>query len=520
LFESLSNALQRVFSQWGKERLLTAENIRAGLEEIRKALLEADVHIEVARDLTEAVQKRAIGQEVIAAVKPAEQIVKVFADVLTEAMHGEPLKIPVLPGQPAVVMMVGLQGSGKTTTTAKLARKLKRQGRRPLLVAADTRRPAAITQLQVLGKSLEIPVHAEEGPGNEERAPQICAAAVARARKEGHDVVLLDTAGRLHIDAPLMEELARVEKLAAPHVTFLVCDSMAGQDAYASARDFHGKLRLDGVILTKLDGDTRGGAAISVKQVTGKPIVYVGTGERVEDLDDFHAERMASRILGMGDVVSLVEKAQEVVDEEEAAEAAERLLKAQFTLEDFLNQLRAIRKMGPLKGLLKMMPGQIGQAFEQANVQEKELGRVEAAILSMTPEERRNPQLLDANRRRRVARGSGNELSVVNQLIRQHEQMRDMMKRMQGGGMLSKLGKLFGGGGGDAGGLGGLAGMGGGGGFPGFGGGGGGGRSQQELLAQLQRGGGTAVKDPDEEARRRAARKREKEARKKNRKRR
>ncbi|MBL8842588.1 MAG: signal recognition particle protein [Planctomycetes bacterium] len=516
MFESLSNALQRVFSKWGKDRLLTADNIRDGLEEIRKALLEADVHFEAARALVEQVTARAIGQEVIASVKPAEQIIKLFSDVLTETMRGEPPKIPLLAGQPAVVMMVGLQGSGKTTTTAKLARRLKRQGRKPLLVAADTRRPAAITQLQVLGKSLDLPVHAEEGPGNEERAPQICANAVARAKKEGFDVVLLDTAGRLHIDGPLMDELARVEKLTAPHATFLVCDAMAGQDAYGSAREFHGKLRLDAVILTKLDGDTRGGAAISVKQVTGKPIAFVGTGERPEDLDEFHAERMASRILGMGDVVSLVEKAQEVIDQDEAEEAAERLLKAQFTLEDFLNQLRAIRKMGPLKGLLKMMPGQIGQAFEQANVQEKELGRVEAAILSMTPEERRRPELLDANRRRRIARGSGNEPQVVNQLIRQHEQMRDMMKRMQGGGMLSKLGKLFGGGGGDpAGAMQGMPGM------PGSGGGFGG-RGQQEMLAKLARGGGeTAVtKDPDEEARRRAARKREKEARKKNRKRR
>ncbi len=513
MFESLSNALQRVFSKWGKDRLLTEENIRAGLEEIRKALLEADVHFDVARQLVDEVSRRAIGQEVIASVKPAEQIVKLFSDVLTEAMAGDPPKIPALAGQPAVVMMVGLQGSGKTTTTSKLARRLKRQGRRPLLVAADTRRPAAITQLQVLGKALEIAVHAEEGPGNEERAPQICANAVARARKEGFDVVLLDTAGRLHIDAPLMDELARIEQLTHPHATFLVCDAMAGQDAYTSARDFHGKLRLDAVILTKLDGDTRGGAAISVKQVTGKPIAYVGTGERPEDLDEFHADRMASRILGMGDVVSLVEKAQEVVDADEAEEAAERLLKAQFTLDDFLGQLRTIKKMGSVKGILKMLPGQFGQAFEATGAHEKELDRIEAAILSMTPQERRRPELLDANRRRRVARGSGTEFSVVNQLLQQHAQMRDMMKRFQSGGMLSKLGKLFGGGGGDeAAAMGGMAGM------PGMAGKSP--RAQQEMLAKLAASTTTVVKDPDEEARRRAARKREKEARKKNRKRR
>jgi len=512
LFESLSNALQRVFSRWGKERQLTAENIAAGLEEIRKALLEADVHFEVAKSLTETVTQRAVGQEVIASVQPAQQIIKLFSDVLAETMKGAAPAIPVPHGRPAVVMMVGLQGSGKTTTTAKLARRLRKQGRRPLLVAADTRRPAAITQLQVLGKSLDIAVHAEEGPGNEERAPQICANAVARAKKEGHDVVLLDTAGRLHIDAPLMEELARVEKLCAPDVTYLVCDSMAGQDAYASARDFHGKLRLDAVILTKLDGDTRGGAAISVKQVTGKPIAYVGTGERVEDLDEFHAERMASRVLGMGDVVGLVEKAQEAIDQDEAEAAAERLMKSQFTLEDFLGQLRAIKRMGPLKGIMKMMPGGLGDALEQAGGQEEALARIEASILSMTPEERRNPALLDASRRRRVARGAGTEVAVVNQLLRQHEQMREMMKRFQSGGFFSKLGKLFGGGG-DPSGMAGLGGLG----SPG----GGDARRQQEMLSKLSRGGdAVAVKDPDEEARRRAARKREKEARKKNRKRR
>jgi signal recognition particle subunit SRP54 len=503
VFESLSNALQRVFSAWGKERQLTAENVRAGLEEIRKALLEADVHFEVARDLIAEVTKRAVGQEVIGSVQPAQQIVKVFSDVLTEAMAGEPPKLPALPNQPAVVMMVGLQGSGKTTTTAKLARRLQRQGRRPLLVAADTRRPAAIRQLQVLGETLALPVHAEEGPDNAERAPEICAAAVARARKEGHDVVLLDTAGRLHIDAPLMEELARIEKKTAPHATFLVCDAMAGQDAYTSARDFHGKLRLDAIILTKLDGDTRGGAAISVRKVTGKPIAFIGTGERLEDLDEFHADRMASRILGMGDVVSLVEKAQEVIDEEEAEESARRLLESQFTLEDFLKQLQALQKMGPLKGLMKLMPGQIGQAFEQAGVQEKELRRVEAAILSMTPQERQHPGVIDASRRRRIARGAGTDVAVVNQILRQHEQMRDMMKKFNQGGMLGKLKGLFGGG--DA-----AAAAAGGGDL----------RRQQEMLAKMQRGSAVAEKDPDRDAARRAQRKREKEARKKNRKRR
>jgi signal recognition particle subunit SRP54 len=502
VFESLSHALQRVFSRWGKDRFLSQENVRSGLEEIRTALLEADVHHEVARRLTQSVLERAVGQEVIGGVRPADQIVKTFSDVLTEAMAGEAPRIPLLPGEPAVVMMVGLQGSGKTTTAAKLARRLKKQGRRPLLVAADTRRPAAIEQLCVLGRTLEIPVHSEEGREAAGEAPRICERAVARARAEGHDVVVLDTAGRLHIDQPLMEELSEIERRTRPNTTFLVCDSMAGQDAWTSAREFHGRLRLDAVILTKLDGDTRGGAAISVKEVTGRPIAFVGTGEHLEDLEEFHADRMASRILGMGDVVSLVEKAQEAIDREEAEEAAERLLKAQFTFDDFLNQLRALKRMGPLKGLMKMLPGPMGQVFEQAGGQERQLARVEAAILSMTPEERRRPELLDAGRRRRIARGSGNELATVNRLLRQHEQMRDMMKRFQSGGLRSKLGKLFGGGADAASGL------------PGAGGA----RAQQEALARLARA--PVPSSAAEEERRRAARKREKEARKRNRKRR
>ncbi len=506
MFESLSQALQRVFSRWGKERVLNEENVRAGLEEIRRALLEADVHHDVAGGLIDEVTKRAVGQEVVSGVRPADQIVKLFSDSLIELMAGDPPRIPTLPGAPAVVMMVGLQGSGKTTTAAKLARRLQRQGRRPLLVAGDTRRPAAVEQLQVLGRTLGLPVHAEPSAEQDDsgvRAPRICAEGVARARRDGNDVVVLDTAGRLHIDAPLMDELARVVELTHPHVTYLVCDAMAGQDAYTSARDFHGPLQLDAVILTKLDGDARGGAAISVRKVTGRPIAFVGTGERLEDLDEFHADRMASRVLGMGDVVSFVEKAQEVVDQDEAEEAAERLLKAQFTLDDFLSQLRTIKKMGPLKGLMKMMPGQLGQALEQAGAHEKELGRVEAAILAMTPEERRRPELIDAGRRRRIARGSGNEVGVVNQLLRQHDQMREMMKKVNSGGLMSKLGRLFGGGGPGSE-------------LPG----GRGARAQQELLAKLDRGAATAEKDPEGEERRRAARRREKEARKKNRRRR
>lgn len=435
LFESLTQALQTVFSRWGKDRQLTAANIQQGLEEIRTALLDADVHYQVARDLVARVTERAVGQEVIQSVRPAEQIIKLFQDVLTEAMQGEPPRVPPAGERPVVVMMVGLQGSGKTTTSAKLAQRLRKQGRRPLLVAADVRRPAAVHQLQVLGQRLGIPVHAEEALA----PPLICERGVEAARRNGQDVVILDTAGRLHIDQALMQELVEVAQRCPPDVVYLVCDAMAGQDAYGSAREFQGRLRLDALILTKLDGDTRGGAAISVKSVTGKPIAFLGTGETLEDLDEFHADRMASRILGMGDVVSLVEKAQAAMDEDEAEEAAERLLKAQFTFHDFLGQLKAIRRMGPLSHILKLLPGGLGQAFGQSGVDEGELKKVEAVILSMTEDERNHPDRIDASRKRRIARGSGTEVALVNQLLRQFVHLRGMMKAFSGGGMLSRL---------------------------------------------------------------------------------
>ena len=436
MFESLSQSIQSVFTRWGRDRSLTEANIRDGLEEIRTALLDADVHFQVARDLVAEVTERAVGTAVLESVRPAEQIVKIFSDVLTDAMHGEAPSIPLRDGAPAVVMMVGLQGSGKTTTTGKLGRRLLRQGRRPLLVAADVRRPAAIRQLQVLGERLDIPVHAEP----EATPPVLCANALERARREGHDVILLDTAGRLHIDAELMQELEDIAERTAPDLRYLVCDAMAGQDAYTSAAEFHGRLELDALILTKLDGDTRGGAAISVQRVTGKPVAFIGVGEGLDDLDAFHADRMASRILGMGDVVSLVERAQEVVDEEEAERAAERLLEARFTFDDFLGQLRMLRRLGPLAKVLKMLPGGMGQMLQDGGVGEKHLGRIEAIILSMTPQERRRPDVLDASRRRRIARGSGSEVADINQLLRQFRGMRDMMKKMGGGGAKGLLG--------------------------------------------------------------------------------
>ncbi len=496
MFESLTASLQKVFSRWGRDRQLTPANIRSGLEEIRNALLEADVHFQVTRELVEEVTRRAVGSTALESVRPADQVIKIFSDVLTESMKGEAPRLTALDGKPAVVMMVGLQGSGKTTTSAKLALRCQRSGRRPLLVAADVRRPAAIEQLRVLGQKLSIEVHSEP-----DVAPQeICAGAVERARRSGHDVVILDTAGRLHIDEPLMEELEVIAERVRPDVTYLVCDAMAGQDAYTSAREFHGRLRLDALILTKLDGDTRGGSAISVRRVTGKPVAFLGTGERLEDLDEFHAERMASRILGMGDVVTLVEKAQQAFEEKEAEEAAQKLLRAEFNFQDFLQQMRALRRMGPLSGLLKLLPGGLGQAFEQAGSHEDELGRVEAAVLSMTEEERLEPDRIDASRKRRIAKGSGNDLSAVNQLLRRFEQMRQMMKQLGGSGMLGGLGRMMGGG------LGGLSGSQ----DPG--------RVSTADLASLQRRNAPAAAI-DRDALRRE-RKRQKEARRKNRRRR
>ncbi|MBI4880071.1 MAG: signal recognition particle protein [Planctomycetes bacterium] len=442
MFDSISQSLQSVFARLGKGGRLTEKNIQEGLREIRQALLEADVNFKVAKDLIASVTERAVGEKVIESIRPAQQIVKIFHDVLTEAMEGGgPLPFAAHP--PTVVMLAGLQGSGKTTTAGKLAHLLRRKGRNPLLVAADLQRPGAVDQLRILGEKVGVPVY------NPPRLtpPEVCQSAVPHARASGRDVVILDTAGRLHIDEPLMAELAEVKKRAAPHHVYFVCDAMTGQDAVNSAKTFHERLGLDGVILTKLDGDTRGGAAISIRQVTGAPIRYVGVGEKLENLEEFHAERLASRILGMGDVVSLVEKAQDVIDQDAAERQVEKLLNDEFTLEDFLYQLRATKKLGPLKDVLGMLPG-MGAQLKDMNIDEKALDHVEAMVCSMTPEERLRPDVLNGARRRRIARGSGTSVEQVNHLVRQFSGMRQMMKQMKSGGLLGRLaGKMLPGGG-------------------------------------------------------------------------
>jgi signal recognition particle subunit SRP54 len=434
-----------VFQKLGRGGRLTEDNIKEGLREIRTALLEADVHFTVARDLIKEVTQRAVGEEVVRSVTPGQMIVKIFQDVLVEMMGPTQSAIAFADRPPTVIMMAGLQGSGKTTTCAKLAGHLKKKGRNPLMVAADIQRPAAVDQLKILGEQLDVPVFHQPGMS----PPLICADAVSFAAARGRDVVILDTAGRLHIDEPLMQELTEVARGARPHQIYLVCDAMTGQDAVNSAKEFNERLELDGVILTKLDGDTRGGAAISVKKVTGKPIKFVGMGEKLSDLEPFYPDRMASRILGMGDVVSLVEKAQDVIDQEEAQEQVRKLFENEFTLEDFLKQLQAVKKLGSIKDLLGHLPGALGAQFKDAGVDENAMLRLEAIIQSMTPEEKLKPDVFTMSRKRRVAKGSGTSVNEVNDLLKQFHQMRTMMKKQKGGmggmmgGMMGKMAGRF-----------------------------------------------------------------------------
>lgn len=444
MFETISQSLQSVFARFGGGRL-SEGNIKEGLREIRQALLEADVNFNVAKDLIQEVTDRAVGEELVDSVRPDQQIVKIFQDVLTEAMDGGgPLSLP--PSGQSVIMLCGLQGSGKTTTAGKLALLLKKKGRQPLLVAADLQRPAAIDQLQVLGDKIGVPVFRATGT----TAPELCANSLPYAKENGRDIIILDTAGRLHIDETLMEELGEVKNRAKPDHILFVCDSMTGQDAVNSATSFHERLGLGGVILTKLDGDTRGGAAISIKKVTGAPIRYLGVGEKLENLEEFHADRLASRILGMGDVVSLVERAQEVIEEKDAEAAVEKLLKDEFTFEDFLFQLQSMKKLGPLKDVLGMIPG-MGNQLKDLPIDDKALDHVEAIIRSMTMEERLRPTVLNGSRRRRIAKGSGTSVEQVNQLMKQFDGMRTMMKQMRGSGMLGRMaGRMMPGGGGMA----------------------------------------------------------------------
>jgi len=421
MFESLTQKFGSIFSRLTGKGRITEKNVADACEEVRMALLEADVNFRVARDFVKRVREAAVGEEVLRGVDAAQQFVKIVHDELVDLLGPEDATIQFSPSGPTVIVMAGLQGSGKTTTSAKLAVRLRKEGRNPMLVAADVQRPAAVEQLKVLGAQVNVPVHSEEGAS----PPDICARALVAAKLQGCDVIILDTAGRLHIDEELMEELVEVVRRVRPQEILLVCDAMTGQDAVNSAREFNERLEISGVVLTKLDGDARGGGALSVKAVTGKRIKFAGVGEKMADLEPFHPERMAGRILGMGDVVSLVEKAQETIDQEEALKMQERLLSAQFSLEDLLNQFRQIKKMGSLSDILGMIPG-LGAQFAGANIDDSELGRFEAMISSMTRDERSHPEVIDASRRRRIAAGSGSTTNDVGVLLKQYREMKRM----------------------------------------------------------------------------------------------
>ncbi|MDN5294257.1 MAG: signal recognition particle subunit [Eubacteriales bacterium] len=429
VFEGLAEKLQAVFKKLKSKGTLTEEDVNTALREVRMALLAADVNLQVVKDFIGKVRERAVGQEVLASLTPSQQVVKIVYEELTNLMGGTQSKLNMASRPPTVIMLVGLQGAGKTTTAAKLGRLLARQGRRPLLVAADVYRAAAIRQLQILGEQLKIPVFTL---GEQVNPIDIARGGVEKARQEGHDVVIIDTAGRLHINEEMMEELRRMKEAVQPHEILLVVDAMTGQDAVNVARAFKEQLGIDGVIMTKLDGDTRGGAALSVKAVTGCPIKFAGMGEKLDALEPFHPDRMASRILGMGDVLTLIEKAQAAFDAEQAEKLQKKILNEEFTLEDFLEQMQQLRNMGPLEQILSMIPGLGGKQLKelQKQIDEKKWIRMQAIIQSMTPEERRNPSIINGSRRRRIARGSGTSIQDVNMLLKEFEQARKMMKQL------------------------------------------------------------------------------------------
>lgn len=436
MFEDLSRKLDIVLKRLRGQGKVSEANVAETLREVRRVLLDADVNYKVARQFVDDVLTRAVGQNVLHSITPGQLVVKIMQDELVRLLGAQNVGIAFAPMPPTVVMVAGLQGSGKTTFCAKLALQLKGQGRFPLLAAADVHRPAAIDQLQVLGKTIEIPVYADRQAG----AVDIALRAVEHARHSARDVVIIDTAGRLHVDDEMMREAEAIKAAVTPHEILFVVDAMTGQDAVNTARAFHDRLRYDGAVLTKMDGDARGGAAISLRATVGVPIKFLSTGEKPEALEKFHPDRLASRILGMGDVVTLVEKAQEQFDQEKAGELEAKLRKSQFTLEDFLEQLLEVKKMGPLNQVLGMLPG-MHRLPESATVDEKALVRIEAMIRSMTPEERRKPQLLNGSRRRRIALGSGCTVQDLNKLMKQYEQMQRMMKTLSKGGNFGRMAK-------------------------------------------------------------------------------
>ena len=436
-FEGLSDKLEAAFKKLRGKGKLTETDVRNAMREVRLALLEADVNYKVARDFTAKVTERAIGAQVMESLTPGQMVVKIVNEELTELMGGTRSRLASAPHPPTVVMMCGLQGVGKTTYCAKLGLMLKNQGNRPLLVACDIYRPAAIKQLQVVGEKAGVPVF-EKGTAD---PVEIAREAIKLAKDQGYDYVLLDTAGRLHIDEELMDELKRVKAEIKPHEILLLIDAMTGQDAVNVATAFNEALGVDGLVLTKLDGDTRGGAALSAREVTGKPIKFIGTGEKLGDLDAFHPDRMASRILGMGDVLSLIEKAETSLDEKKAMELEAKLRKNKFDLNDLLNQLREMKKMGNLKEMLAMLPG-VGKQLNDVEIDERQFDRTQAIILSMTPAEREKPDLINPSRKRRIAAGCGMQVEDVNRLLKQYRDMQRMFKQFSGKGMRKKMRRM------------------------------------------------------------------------------
>ena len=430
-FESLTDKLQNVFKKLRSKGRLTEEDVKIALKEVKMALLEADVNFRVVKQFTKSVQERAVGQDVMNGLNPGQMVIKIVNEELVNLMGSETTELPIKPGNDlTVIMMAGLQGAGKTTTAAKLAGKIKSKGKRPLLVACDIYRPAAITQLQVNGEKQGVEVFAM---GDKQSPVDIAKAAVAHAKANQQNVVIIDTAGRLHVDEDMMQELADIKSNIEVDATVLVVDAMTGQDAVNVAQTFAEKVGIDGVILTKMDGDTRGGAALSIKSVTGKPILYVGMGEKLSDLEQFYPERMASRILGMGDVMSLIEKAEAAVDQEAAQEMSKKLKKMDFDFNDYLTSLEQMNKMGGISSILNMLPG-VGSKMKdvESMIDEKAMDRTKSIILSMTPQERSNPGILNLSRKNRIARGAGVEVAEVNRLVKQFEQSKKMMKQMPG----------------------------------------------------------------------------------------
>ena len=434
MFENLSERLERSFKILKGQGKITELNVAETLKEVRRSLLDADVNYKIAKDFTNRVKEKALGMNVLTAVKPGQMMVKIVHDELAELMGGKNVEVDIK-GNPAIILMSGLQGSGKTTFSGKFANLLKnKKGKKPLLVACDVYRPAAIEQLKVLGEQIQVPVYSDETTKDPVR---IALDAIKQAKAKGYDVVIVDTAGRLAIDEQMMNEIAAIKEAIHPNETLFVVDAMAGQDAVNTAREFNERLDFNGVILTKLDGDTRGGAALSIRSVVNKPIKYVGTGEKLEALDAFHPERMADRILGMGDIVSLVEKAQEQFDAEEAKKLQKKISRNQFNFNDFLSQIQQIKKMGNIKDLASMIPG-VGKALKDIDIDDDAFKGVEAIIYSMTAAEREDPALINGSRRKRIAEGSGTTVQDVNRLLKQFEESKKMMKMLSGGGKLMR----------------------------------------------------------------------------------